>query len=220
MNILNGAGTAQWDTLSTNSIPRRATDEVRDGMVRTSEVLSKLQTYTGERKPETEAVGLNALVADMDPVLQRLSRNLTLEYRLAKGLPRFDGAPKDIRGVILNLVENSIQSLESGRGTVTILTGSEELKPLTVCEAVTGVSLPAGRYVFLQVVDAGSGMDEETYERAFDPFFTTSRVRRGLGLAAVLGSVRSHRGFIHLETERGRGTNTKIFFPVADDWIN
>ena len=71
---------------------------------------------------------------------------------------------------------------------------------------ITGQPLPPGRYVLLEVRDDGPGMDAETVSRIFDPFFTTKFTGRGLGLAAVLGVMRGHRGGLHVESRPGGGT--------------
>src|SRR4029078_13708503 len=74
--------------------------------------------------------------------------------------------------------------------------------------------VPPGRYVWMEVRDTGTGMDEETIKRVFEPFFTTKFTGRGLGLAAVAGIVRAHRGAIQIASEPGKGTHFRVYFPV------
>ena len=77
------------------------------------------------------------------------------------------------------------------------------------------VPLPSGFYVCLEVEDNGPGMTAETQAKIFDPFFTTKFTGRGLGLAAVLGIVRGHKGGLQVSSETGNGTTFRLFFPAA-----
>jgi signal transduction histidine kinase len=99
-------------------------------------------------------------------------------------------------------------------GVVTIGTSTRHLQEAQEVAYQTE-PLGSGEYVVLRVEDNGHGMDEATRRRIFDPFFTTKFTGRGLGLAAVLGIVRAHRGGITVESEAGVGSRFCVYFPAA-----
>lgn len=114
-------------------------------------------------------------------------------------LPDIQADPAQIQQLIMNLLINAAEALERNPGDVTIRT-----------RAIAGDS-PS---VCLEVIDTGIGMSEETKARIFDPFFTTKFTGRGLGLAAVSGIVRGHKGSLEVETELGYGTVFRVLLPA------
>jgi CheY-like chemotaxis protein len=73
-----------------------------------------------------------------------------------------------------------------------------------------------GNYVYVEVSDTGCGMEEEVSQRLFDPFFTTKSTGRGLGMSAVQGIVRRHKGAIFVDSGAGKGTTIRVLFPVSE----
>src|SRR5262249_35854850 len=100
-------------------------------------------------------------------------------------------------------------------GVIALSTGVRHCERAYLSETYFDDKLPEGMYVYLEVADTGCGMSEETRLRVFDPFFTTKFTGRGLGLAAVLGIVRGHRGALKVHSELGKGTTFKLLFPVS-----
>jgi CheY-like chemotaxis protein len=99
---------------------------------------------------------------------------------------------------------------------VLVTTGVQNADELYLQQFFEGSGLPGGTYVTLDVHDTGSGMDEATLARIFDPFFTTKFTGRGLGLAAVQGIVRGHKGALRVYTRPGKGTTFKVLFPANE----
>ena len=119
----------------------------------------------------------------------------------------------------MNLVINGAEAIGEGGGTVTISTRLREIDRDYVRDNLAGDNIPPGSYLVLEVHDNGIGMDAATQARIFDPFFTTKFTGRGLGLAAVLGIVRGHKGALTVYSEPGTGTTFKVFLPVASESV-
>jgi CheY-like chemotaxis protein len=116
----------------------------------------------------------------------------------------------------MNIIINGAEAIPDERaGTVSITTRREQVEAGSSRGDGEGGELPSGVYVVFEVADTGAGMDEETKARIFDPFFTTKFTGRGLGLAAVLGIVRGHRGSIRVSSTLGQGTVFRVLLPAA-----
>ncbi len=115
----------------------------------------------------------------------------------------------------MNLVLNASEAIAGPQGRVVVSTGAGTYDAQTFARSTAGGDPKAGAYVYLQVSDDGVGMDGPTLSQMFDPFFTTKFTGRGLGMAAVLGIVRSHAGAIDVESIPERGTRIRVFFPAS-----
>jgi CheY-like chemotaxis protein len=151
------------------------------------------------------------------PLLQlSLSRRAEFRLDLAPGLPPVMADATQLRQIVMNLVMNAAEALGEGRGEIVLTTGVRKVDSAVLAKMVIGAELPPGDYVFLRVTDQGCGMSAETLARIFDPFFTTKFTGRGLGLAAVLGIVRSHQGALRVESTAGHGTTFTLLLPPSD----
>jgi len=153
-------------------------------------------------------------VRDLLKLLSKAAgEQVEMRLSLAGELPVIHADPGQIEQVLLNLVINARDAMPGG-GLLAIETSSAVLDEDRVRYRP---HMSAGSFVVLTVSDTGVGMDAETQERIFEPFFTTKGPSKGtgLGLAMVYGIVKQHNGFIDLQSEPGRGTTFRIFFPQA-----
>ncbi len=112
------------------------------------------------------------------------------------------------------LITNASDAIGVRSGVVTLTTGLIDVDARYLVEIQAGASLQPGPYVYLEVSDTGCGMSEEVRAKIFDPFFSTKFAGRGLGLAAVQGIVRAHKGAVKVYSQPGKGTTFKVLLPA------
>jgi signal transduction histidine kinase len=170
--------------------------------------------YAGTKEPPIlQCVNVNDVIKEvLDLIGPSLSKGAVLTKRLAADLPPAVSHPTQLHRVVVNLLKNATEALNDDVGRITVETALEE-----VCrtETFAGYSVPAGRYVRITIADTGYGMTDEAITRAFDPFFSTKFLGRGLGLSVVQGIVRSHGGFVKVLSQPGSGTVFHVLLPVA-----
>ncbi len=216
VGILGHAGLALME-LPEDSPARSLMQRVEVAAVRASELTQEMLAYSGRGNFQVETVDLSLLVEEMIQLLNvTISKKAVLDVDFATGLPGIRADATQVRQVVMNLITNASEALQGGVGAIRIATGLVDADRGVLSETYVDDNLPAGTYVYLEVTDTGSGMDRETRSKIFDPFFTTKFTGRGLGLAAVLGIVRGHRGAIRVDSQVGRGTSIRVFFPAAD----
>jgi CheY-like chemotaxis protein len=137
-----------------------------------------------------------------------------LRYDLMADLPLCQADATQRRQVIRNLIINASEAIGDRSGAITVATGAAWCDADCLRENHVDDNLAEGLSVHLEVAETGHAMSLEVRARIFDPFFTTKFTGRGLGLAAVLGIVRSHGGAIRVYSARGRGTTFKLLFPA------
>ncbi len=207
MGVLGNAGLALKEVPPLGPV-RRALEDIEKAAQRAADLTGQLLAYSGRGRFVVEPFDLNHLVSDMVHLLEvSISKKSRLICAFSDPLPAIEGDAAQMQQVVMNLITNASDALEPRSGTIEIKTGCLECTQEYLKNTYLDDDLEAGSYVFLEVVDSGAGMDEKNLARIFDPFFTTKFAGRGLGLAAVLGIVRAHRGAIEVRSRRGRGTS-------------
>lgn len=184
---------------------------------RATDLTKQMLAYSGKGKFVIEVVQLSAVVEEMTHLLEvSISKKCVLKYHFAHELPPVEVDVTQLRQVIMNLIINASEAIGDRSGVIAITTGAMECDDRYLAESYLDEDLPAGFYVYLEVSDTGCGMDAQTRARIFDPFFSTKFTGRGLGLAAVLGIIRGHKGAIKVYSEVGKGTTFKVLLPAAN----
>ncbi len=176
----------------------------------------QMLAYSGKGQFILKPIDLSEIVEEMTHLLEvSIDKAVILKYHLAKHLPLIMVDEAQIQQVVMNLVTNANEAIDGRSGVVSVTTGMMHADKhyLATCHAE---KIQAGRFIYVEVSDTGCGMDRETIQKVFDPFFTTKVTGRGLGMSAVLGIVRGHKGALKVYSEPGRGTTFKFLLPIDE----
>ena len=213
---IRGNAELALDALADAPDVRARVADIEEAADRAAELTQQLLAYAGKARFTVRTLDLSELVRDMAKLL-RANVPAAVDLRFEREAEAWVHAdPTQIRQVVLNLITNAAEALGQGPGTVSVSAGVMLGGRDYLAGCYLTYELGEGRYSFVEVADDGPGIESDDLGRIFDPFFTTKVTGRGLGLAAVLGIVRSHRGTIRVETGRGRGTAFRVLLPEAD----
>jgi PAS domain S-box-containing protein len=213
VGILGNATLARGDA-GANSDLARCLADIETAAVRAAELTQQLLAYAGKGRFVLARSSVNELVHGIARLVSAtISKQITMRYELASEALSIEGDATQLRQVIMNLLTNAADAIGPRAGLVTLRTRGCSLEAEALSRLTLGEGLSPGAYLAIEVIDTGSGMSEATRARIFDPFFTTKFTGRGLGLAAVLGILRAHRGAIDVESVEGEGTTFRVFLP-------
>ncbi len=182
---------------------------------RATVLTSQLLAFGRRRVVRPIVLDLNARIRALEPMLQPLiGEQVRLHLSLDPGIGHLQADPGQLDQILVNLVVNARDAMPDG-GTVMIETSNASIGETGATEHV---EVGAGRYVIMAVSDTGIGMDPATRQHIFEPFFTTKEVGKGtgLGLATIYGIVRQAGGHITLDSDQGKGSTFKLYFPRDD----
>lgn len=173
--------------------------------------------YSGRGHFQKEILQINDLLQENINLLKvGIPKGITLEANLNSDLPLIEADAGQLEQVVMNLILNAAEAIESGSGKVILETQNLHISSRgPTIRLYSGETLAAGDYVHFSVRDNGRGMDEETMAKIFDPFFTTKFTGRGLGLAAVLGIINGHHGGIQVDSFPNVGTTFHVYLPAS-----
>jgi len=182
---------------------------------RAADLTSKLLTFSRKSKMQLAAIDVHTILTDMrDLLTHTIDKKITINASFAATDPVINGDASQFQSAVMNLALNSRDAMPDG-GVLTIRTGNHVVdKEFSKSRAYT---VAPGYYVFVEVSDSGTGIDEQLMPHLFEPFFTTKDIGKGtgLGLASVYGTVKSHRGYIDVKSKKGEGTTFTMYLPVS-----
>ncbi|MEO0282037.1 MAG: ATP-binding protein [candidate division WOR-3 bacterium] len=163
------------------------------------EIIKKLMFFAKQMPPQKVEVDLNETIKETVYFLEShlIRSSIELNLKLSPDIPKVVADPSQLYQVIVNLTVNAIQAIK-GNGILKIETFSDE------------------DYVYFTIEDNGIGMDKETMDKIFIPFFTTKKDGTGLGLSVVHGIITNHNGKIDVESEPGKGTKFTVKLPYGE----
>ena len=213
--IIGNASLASMDLPAGSPLQAYIAD-INHAAMRAADLCKQMLAYSGRGRFVVQRLDLGTLVEETAQMLQiSISKKAVLRFHLEKNLPPVEVDATQLRQVIMNLVINASEAIGDRSGVIALTTGLTRVDRAYLGGTMLAPELAEGEYVFLEISDNGSGMSAETQARIFDPFFTTKFTGRGLGLAAVLGIVRGHKGALKVYSEPARGTTFKLLFPAA-----
>ena len=177
---------------------------------------NRMLAYSGRGSFVVEEIDLSELVEENAAMLKAaIAKSATFIQQLRRDLPPLIADAAQVQQIVMNLITNASEALGDGAGTITLSTGVRECDTAYLLRSCLEEKPAPGTYLWLEVADTGCGMNAATTQKLFDPFFTTKFTGRGLGMSAVLGIVRGHRGAILVDSAPERGTTIRVLFPIG-----
>jgi PAS domain S-box-containing protein len=184
---------------------------------RASKMSGMMLTYLGQTPGKREPLDLSDAFRQSLPMLRAaMPKNVLLNTDLPSPGPTISADRDQIQQVIANLVSNAWEAMSDNRGAIHLTVKTVSLSDISAAHKFPIDWKPQyNAYACIEVVDSGCGIAGEDIEKIFDPFFSSKFTGRGLGLAVVLGIMKSHEGAVDVSSEPGRGSIFRVFFPVS-----
>lgn len=215
-NILNGINSFAYLIQHHLTEPEKIQDHcqaILEMSQRAGGLTRQLQSYARHQQGESRPLDLNDLLRQSAKILDGgVSRHLEMTLDLHDKLKWVEGDRSQLEQVIMNICINAAEAMTDG-GVLNIRTYPVHLTP---GEPTLPQGMEEGEYNLLQISDNGPGMSAQVKARIFDPFYTTKQTGNGLGLSAVYGIMKSHEGWIRVDSELGVGSCFSLYFPAVE----
>lgn len=202
-----------------NARVRTSIDAIAKLATQASHIVKQLVRYSGKgNNVQSKRVDLYQVARDASDLISlAISKGAKIVCDLQPDLPAILGDGAQLSQLLVNLLLNASDAIGDVKGEIHVSTGVIDADSEYLSGACLDDRLEEGTYVFLEVSDTGCGMDEDTLDRLFDPFFTSKLHGHGLGMAMVMRAVQDHSGAIRVRSAPGGGTTVTILFPPISD---
>ena len=212
LTVINGYSSLLIETVKGHQYAVSQVEEILGAGTRAAELVSQLLTFSRRQMIKPRPLEVNQFVRDIERMLRRvIGEHIELQTNLRSDAGWIHADLNQMERVLLNLSTNARDAMAGG-GLLTIETSKVEVLP---GHPLPDTDLAPGSYVCLAVRDTGQGMNNETKQRLFEPFYTTKEQGKGtgLGLSSVYGGVEQNHGRIFVWSELGKGTELSIYLP-------
>lgn len=214
--VLGGASCAM-ESLPSEHPAQDMLREVIHAGERLAELTRRMLAYAGKGNFCIARTNIDRLVRETcESIRDSIPQSIHLEIHAGRDTPPVKTDAVQMRQVVVDLLMNAVEAIgERASGRISVCSAVVEIDEDPGRTSPVTSTVPAGKYVALDIQDTGCGMDEETRNKVFDPFFSTKFAGRGLGLAAVQGFVRSTGGGVQVDSKPGEGTRFRLLLPAA-----
>jgi signal transduction histidine kinase/CheY-like chemotaxis protein len=213
--VINGYCDLALDSAGSSDPNRVKLEQIKRAADSAASLTRQLMMFSRQQVIQPVILDINQIVANTEKMVRRLIKeNIEFTVMLDPTLDRVNADCGQIEQIILNLVVNARDALPNG-GKLCIRTNNVRVDEHSEPAAA---GIPPGRFVLLEVMDTGTGMDQWTQAHIFEPFFTTKELGKGtgLGLATVYGIVKQSKGHIEVQSSLGHGSSLKIYLPAVE----
>ncbi|HWK54273.1 MAG TPA: chemotaxis protein CheB [Hyphomicrobiales bacterium] len=212
--ILGNIELAQWETTADQHMLKTVLHDARSATLRAADLCKQMLAYSGKGQFISENCNVNHLVRETLRFIQSsLKHDIKISIELDEQLPPILADKVQLQQVVMNLTINASESIPE-RGSLWIRTGRTQLELETSGSLFGGEEAAAGPAIFIEVEDTGVGMTPEEARKAFEPFYSTKFIGRGLGLSAVQGIIKGHHGLLSVDSIKGKGTLMRVVLPL------